>query len=72
MREDAKPDAPALRIDGGMAADDWLGPSSSLSVLVAPVERPVQRRRPTLGAALCGVGDGRVERYRRAGSDCGG
>ncbi|MFM9937315.1 MAG: glycerol kinase GlpK [Novosphingobium sp.] len=58
MREDANPDAPALRIDGGMAANDWLGQFLS-DVLVAPVERPVSVETTALGAAfLAGLATG--------------
>ncbi len=58
MREDAKPDAPALRIDGGMAANDWLGQFLA-DVLVAPVERPVSVETTALGAAfLAGLATG--------------
>jgi len=58
MREDANPEAPALRIDGGMAANDWLGQFLS-DVLVAPVERPVSVETTALGAAfLAGLATG--------------
>ncbi|MEI6642829.1 MAG: glycerol kinase GlpK [Novosphingobium sp.] len=58
MREDAGPDAPALRIDGGMAANDWLGQFLA-DVLVAPVERPVSVETTALGAAfLAGLATG--------------
>ena len=58
MREDAAPDAAALRIDGGMAANDWLGQFLA-DMLVAPVERPVSVETTALGAAfLAGLATG--------------
>ncbi|MBX9883334.1 MAG: glycerol kinase, partial [Novosphingobium sp.] len=58
MREDANPGDAALRIDGGMAANDWLGQFLS-DVLVAPVERPVSVETTALGAAfLAGLATG--------------
>ena len=71
MRDDAHPDAPALRIDGGMAANDWLCQFLA-DVLVAPVERPVSVETTALGAAfLAGACDRRVERPRRARAHMG-
>lgn len=58
MREDANPGDAALRIDGGMAANDWLGQFLA-DVLVAPVERPVSVETTALGAAfLAGLATG--------------
>ncbi len=48
----------ALRVDGGMAANDWLGGFLS-SIIDAPVERPVNIETTALGAAfLAGLGAG--------------
>ncbi|MDN4633398.1 glycerol kinase GlpK [Sphingomonas sp. PvP056] len=58
MRADAHPDSPALRVDGGMAVNDWLCQFLS-DVLVAPVERPVGVETTALGAAfLAGLATG--------------
>jgi glycerol kinase len=58
MREDANPGDAALRIDGGMAANDWLGQFLA-DILVAPVERPVSVETTALGAAfLAGLATG--------------
>jgi glycerol kinase len=58
MREDANPGEGALRIDGGMAANDWLGQFLA-DMLVAPVERPVSVETTALGAAfLAGLATG--------------
>ena len=66
------PDAPALRIDGGMAANDWLGQFLS-DVLVAPVERPVSVETTALGAAfLAGLATGVWSDTGRTGGDLGG
>jgi glycerol kinase len=48
----------ALRVDGGMAANDWLCTFLS-GVIAAPVERPVNVETTALGAAfLAGLGAG--------------
>ena len=58
MREDANPGDGALRIDGGMAGNDWLGQFLA-DVLVAPVERPASVETTALGAAfLAGLATG--------------
>ena len=62
MREDANPGAEpgwgALRIDGGMSANDWLGQFLA-DMLVAPVERPANVETTALGAAfLAGLATG--------------
>ncbi|MEO9133369.1 MAG: glycerol kinase GlpK [Sphingomonas sp.] len=58
MRNDAHPDSPALRVDGGMAVNDWLCQFLS-DVLVAPVERPAGVETTALGAAfLAGLATG--------------
>ena len=58
MREDANPGEGALRIDGGMSANDWLGQFLA-DMLIAPVERPVSVETTALGAAfLAGLATG--------------
>ena len=58
MRSDAHADAPALRVDGGMAINNWLCQFLS-DVLVAPVERPTGVETTALGAAfLAGLATG--------------
>jgi len=58
MKDDANPGDTALRIDGGMAANDWLGQFLA-DMLVAPVERPVSVETTALGAAfLAGLATG--------------
>lgn len=58
MAADAGPATAALRIDGGMAANDWLCQFLS-DILVAPVERPRIVETTALGAAyLAGLATG--------------
>ena len=51
MRADAGPAAAALRIDGGMAVNDWLCQFLA-DVICAPVERPAIVETTALGAAF--------------------
>lgn len=58
MRADSAPGDGALRVDGGMAANDWLCQFLA-NVLDAPVERPSTVETTALGAAfLAGMGTG--------------
>lgn len=58
MRADAGPAATALRVDGGMAANDWLCQFLA-DILQAPVERPAIVETTALGAAfLAGLATG--------------
>jgi len=58
MRADGISDEGALRVDGGMAANDWLCQFLA-DILDAPVERPAAVETTALGAAfLAGLGAG--------------
>ncbi|MGP1354711.1 MAG: glycerol kinase GlpK [Parasphingopyxis sp.] len=58
MRADGADDPRALRIDGGMAQNDWFAQFLS-DVLEAPVERPESHETTALGAAyLAGLATG--------------
>ena len=58
MAKDAGAQAAALRVDGGMAANDWLCQFLA-DILEAPVERPASVETTALGAAfLAGLGTG--------------
>jgi glycerol kinase len=58
MSADAGPASAALRVDGGMAANDWLCQFLA-DILVAPVERPATVETTALGAAfLAGLATG--------------
>lgn len=58
MQADFGAAIPRLRVDGGMAANDWLLQFLS-DILAFPVERPVQIETSALGAALlAGLGAG--------------
>ncbi|MXO70940.1 glycerol kinase GlpK [Alteraurantiacibacter buctensis] len=58
MRADSAPGQGALRVDGGMAANDWLCQFLA-DILAAPVERPSTVETTALGAAfLAGLGTG--------------
>ena len=58
MAKDAGAQAAALRVDGGMAANDWLCQFLA-DILQAPVERPASVETTALGAAfLAGLGTG--------------
>lgn len=58
LKADAGPDPRALRIDGGMAANDWLCQFLA-DILDMPVERPAVLETTAWGAALlAGVGAG--------------
>jgi glycerol kinase len=58
MARDAGAGAAALRVDGGMAANDWLCQFLA-DILQAPVERPANVETTALGAAfLAGLGVG--------------
>ena len=58
MHADSVPDTGALRVDGGMAANDWLCQFLA-DMLDAPVERPSAVETTALGAAfLAGLGVG--------------
>ncbi|OZA36739.1 MAG: hypothetical protein B7X92_05620 [Novosphingobium sp. 17-62-9] len=58
MRADIGPAACALRVDGGMAANDWLCQFLA-DVMIAPVERPGLVETTALGAAsLAGLATG--------------
>ncbi len=58
MRADIGPAACALRVDGGMAANDWLCQFLA-DVMIAPVERPGIVETTALGAAsLAGLATG--------------
>jgi glycerol kinase len=61
MRADGTPDPVALRVDGGMAANDWLMQFLA-DVIALPVERPRSTETTALGAALtAGLGAGILE-----------
>ncbi len=58
MAADGAPAPAALRIDGGMAKNDWFAQFLS-DVLETPVERPASHETTALGAAaLAGIGSG--------------
>ena len=58
MSADAGPASAALRVDGGMSANDWLCQFLA-DILVAPVERPATVETTALGAAfLAGLATG--------------
>ncbi len=58
MKRDSGAAAAALRVDGGMAANDWLCQFLA-DVLLAPVERPASVETTALGAAfLAGLATG--------------
>jgi glycerol kinase len=58
MRADGCPTAAGLRVDGGMAVNDWLCQFLA-DILVAPVERPAVVETTALGAAfLAGLATG--------------
>ncbi len=58
MIDDAGPGDTALRVDGGMAVNDWLCQFIS-NILIAPVERPANVETTALGAAfLAGLATG--------------
>jgi len=58
MAKDAGAQAAALRVDGGMAANNWLCQFLA-DILQAPVERPASVETTALGAAfLAGLGTG--------------
>ena len=58
MREDGAGRSPALRVDGGMAANDWLCQFLA-DLLDVPIERPKIVETTALGAAfLAGLGAG--------------
>ena len=59
MADDGAALATALRVDGGMVANDWLLQYLS-DTIAAPVERPAVAETTALGAAyLAGLGIGR-------------
>ena len=72
MADDGAAPATALRVDGGMVANDWLLQFLA-DTLAAPVERPAVTETTALGAAyLAGLGIGRfasldeiAQRWRR-------
>ena len=68
-RPTARPRAASIRVDGGMAANDWFCQFLA-DVLDARVERPAEVETTALGAAfLAGLATGRVGGSRRSRRD---
>ena len=68
MRADGAPAPAALRIDGGMAKNDWFAQFLA-DVLETPVERPASHETTALGAAaLAGIGSGLFASAAEAGA----